>query len=195
MAENISLDFFGKNIKNEDLEGMHVKEVVKFFEDKGVDLSEYDNLKLAIKRFENWKYQKDEMLNCVMYRIIDRGGNRIGPRRAFLFAKEFNRNIDIPMKYGYDFSDPGLRMFINEYIKAGGSMDLECYDGYYGINKELGTMSIREILSRESIYTSEEKELHQKLVDALANQVDYNIVEKERVKQLRIEKKLEKSRK
>ena len=195
MAENISLDFFGKNIKNEDLEGMHVKEVVKLFEDKGVDLSEYDNLKLAIKRFENWKYQKDEMLNCVMYRIIDRGGNRIGPRRAFLFAKEFNRDIDIPMKYGYDSSDPGLRMFINEYIKAGGSMDLECYDGYYGINKELGTMSIREILSRESIYTSEEKELHQKLVDALANQVDYNIVEKERVKQLRIEKKLEKSRK
>ena len=36
-------------------------------------------------------------LNCVMYRIIERGGNRIGPRRGFLFAKEFGRNIDIPM--------------------------------------------------------------------------------------------------
>ena len=34
------------------------------------------------------------MLNCVMYRIIERGGNRIGPRRAFLYAKEFERNID-----------------------------------------------------------------------------------------------------
>ena len=131
MAENISFWIGPQDIKNEDLEGLHVKEVVKLFERKGVELSQYDNLRLAIKRFENWKYQKEEMLNCVMYRIIERGGNRIGPRRAFLFAKEFNRNIDIPMKYGYDFSDPNLREFINEYIKAGGSMDLECFDNYF----------------------------------------------------------------
>ena len=72
----------------------------------------------AIKDFENKTYQKEEMLNCVMYRIIERGGNRIGPRRAFLFAKEFGRNIDIPMIYGVDSSEPGLRNFMNEYINS-----------------------------------------------------------------------------
>lgn len=33
-----------------------------------------------------------------MYRIIERGGNRIGPKRAFLFAKEFGRDIRIPVR-------------------------------------------------------------------------------------------------
>ena len=194
MAENMSFGIRSQNIRNDDLEGLHIKDVVKFLEDKGVDSSEYDNLKLAVKQFENCEYQKDEMLNCVMYRIIERGGNRIGPRRAFLFAKEFNRNIDIPMKYGYDSSDPGLRLFINEYIKAGGSMDLECYDGYfYGKNNELRTESIRKILSRENRFTSEEKELHQKLVDLLASQVDYDYVNSEKTKMLRIERKLDKN--
>ena len=142
---------------------------------------------------KSMKYKKDEMLNCVMYRIIERGGNRIGPRRAFLFAKEFNRNIDVPMKYGYDFSDPGLRLFINEFIKAGGSMELECYNNYFfRKDKELRTKSIREILSRENLFTSEEKQLHQKLVDLLASQVDYDYVNSEKVKKLRIERKLEK---
>lgn len=194
MAENISLGIRSKDIRNENLEGLYVEDVVKFLEDKGVDSSEYDNLKLAVKQFENWKYQKDEMLNCVMYRIIERGGDRVGPRRAFLFAKEFNRNIDIPMKYGYDSSDPGLRLFINEYIKAGGTMDLECYDNYFYRNdKELKTESIRKILSRENRFTSEEKELHQKLVDLLASQVDYDYVNSEKIKKLRIEKKYKKS--
>ena len=55
----------------------------------------------------------------------------MGPRRAFLFAKEFGRNIDIPMKYGVDYSDPGLRSFILEYIKSGGRKDLKCYVGYF----------------------------------------------------------------
>lgn len=192
MAENISFWIGPQDIKNEDLDGLHVKEVVKLFESKGVELSQYDNLRLAVKRFENWKYQKEEMLNCVMYRIIERGGNRIGPRRAFLFAKEFNRNIDIPMKYGYDFSDPYLREFINEYIKAGGSMDLECFDNYFRKNKKIETESIRNILLREKKYTSEEKELYQKLVDVLANQVDYNFVNQEKVKRLRIERKISK---
>ena len=84
-----------------------------------------------------------------MYRIIERGGNRIGPRRAFLFAKEFNRNIDIPMMYGVDTSDPGLKQFVDEYIKAGGSKDLVCYGNYFSRsskNEKLETIKVREII-------------------------------------------------
>ena len=39
--------------------------------------------------------QEGIKVSDVMYRIIERGGNRMGPRRGFLFAKEFGRNIDI----------------------------------------------------------------------------------------------------
>ena len=118
------------------------------------------------------------MLNCVMYRIIDRGGNRIGPRRAFLFAKEFRRNIDIPMMYGIDRSDPGLRLFINEYIKAGGSKNLMCYEDYFfksSKEDQLNTITIQELLLKyihnaPTSYTSEEDKLHQQPVNASERQ-------------------------
>ncbi len=145
-----------------------------------------------------------------MYRIIERGGNRIGPRRAFLFAKEFGRNIDIPMMYGVDYSDPGLRSFIIEYIKAGGSKDLVCYRGYFSRkskNEKLDTISIQDLLLTVSnnavtFYTPEEDELHQGLVNALFNGINQEELKqkeaeknKETAKRLRIERKLEKSRK
>lgn len=114
-------------ISNEDLEGKNIKEIVNMLKEKGIKFPENNEFEKAIKDYDNWIYQKEEMLNCVMYRIIERGGNRIGPRRAFVFAKEFGRNIDIPMAYGVDRSDPGLRLFMNEYIKAGGSKNLVCY--------------------------------------------------------------------
>ena len=147
---------------------------------------------MAIKKYENWKYQKDEMLNCVMYRIIERGGNRVGPRRAFLFAKEFNRNIDIPMMYAVDMSDPGLREFIVEYIKAGGHTDLECYIDYFSKvyeNEEIDTITIRELLlqHKNNEYTQEENELHSRLVSILASQVDQTVVRQEERKRLRLE--------
>ena len=76
------------------------------------------------------------MLDAVMYRIIERGGNRMGPRRGFLFAKEFGRNIDIPMMYGVDYSDPGLRSFIIEYIKL-------FINNFYLLNRHNNTMFIK----------------------------------------------------
>jgi len=83
-----------------------------------------------------------------MYRIIERGGNRIGPRRAFMFAKEFNLDINIPMKYGVDHSDPGLYHFISEYIKSGGAKDLVCISNYFSRekkNKLIDTITINDI--------------------------------------------------
>ena len=111
-----------------------------------------------------------------MYRIIERGGNRIGPRRAFLFAKDFGRNIDIPMMYAIDRSDSGLRLFMNEYIKSGGSKDLECYVGYFSRaskKEKLDTVTIQDLIltlwnNAATFYTPEEDELHQRLVNAIA---------------------------
>ena len=188
-------------IKDKDIIGMHVKDVVKLLSDKDL-LPKENELEKAIKDIEYWNYQKEEMLNCVMYRIIERGGKRMGPRRAFLFAKEFDRNIDIPMKYGVDYSDPGLRSFILEYIKAGGREDLKCYVGYFyrtSDNEKFDTVSVKEMLKTVNNdcvtkYTPEETDLYQRMVNAINNQVDYEMVRKEEVKQLRIERKLNKSR-
>ena len=129
--------------------GKHIKEVLEYFKSNNITLHPNNEIEDAIKWHDKWVFLKDEFLNCIMYRIIERGGNRIGPRRAFLFAKEFNRNIDIPMMYGVDTSDPGLKLFVDEYIKAGGSKDLVCYENYHRkSNKDemLRTIKVGEII-------------------------------------------------
>ena len=176
MSEYIT-SYTNSVIKDKDLEGLHIREVIELFKESGINLPENNGLEKAIESFEKRNYQKEEMLNCVMYRIIERGGNRIGPRRGFLFAKEFRRNIDVPMMYSVDSSDPGLRLFMNEYLKAGGSKDLECYVGYFSrVNNEekLETISVQDLILTCNhrgldFYTPEEDELHQKLVNILSS--------------------------
>ena len=197
-------------ISNENLEDKNIKEIVKMLKEKGVKFPEDNEFEKAIKDYDNWVYQKDEMLNCVMYRIIERGGNRIGPRRAFMFAKEFGRNIDIPMTYGVDYSDPGLRLFMNEYIKTGGSKELICYVNYFSRAskyEKLNTVTMRELIKTQwnnaaTFYTPEEDELHQRLVNALSRQINHDDLSEEQkkvkveeVKQLRLQRKLEKTNK
>lgn len=79
------------------------------------------------------------------------------------------------MMYAIDYSDPDLRLFINEYIKAGGSKDLECLVGYFlKVSKDepLEKVSIQELIltlpnNTTSFYTEEENELHQRLIHSL----------------------------
>ena len=201
MAEDVT-GYTESVIKDEELTGLSVRDVVKLFKDKGIELPENNELEKAIKEADKWIQQKEGILDCAMYRIIERGGNRIGPRRAFLFAKEFGRSIDIPMMYAVDYSDPGLRLFMNEYIKAGGSKDLKCYVGYFSRtskNEKVYTTTIQDLILTQNnnaatFYTPEEHELHQRIVNAIASQVDHEAVRQEEVKQLRLERKLEKSR-
>ena len=192
------------SISDKDLKGKNIKELVLFLKENGIKIPIESEFESAIRNYENRVYQKEEMLNCVMYRIIERGGYRIGPRRAFLFAKEFGRNIDIPMIYGVDRSDPGLRLFINNYIKSGGSKDLVCYDGYFArTNKheKLSIITIQELIRTQNnnagtFYTTEEDELHQKLINVLARRINQeNLKEKQEnlkpqgVKELRLQRK------
>ncbi len=190
-------------VTNEELKGMHVKEVVELLKEREITLPSDNELEATINNVEKFIKDKEGMLDAVMYRIIERGGNRMGPRRGFLFAKEFGRNIDIPMMYAIDRSDPGLRLFINEYIKAGGSKDLMCYVGYFSrINqmKKLETISVQDLILTQNnnaatFYTPEETALHQKMVNAISSQIDREEVRKEKAKQLRLQRKLEKSKK
>ncbi len=176
-------------VKDEEIKNMYIKDVVELMKSRGVLLPSDNSLENAIRKFENWEHLREEILNCVMYRIIERGGNRIGPRRAFLFAKEFDRNVEIPMIYGMDRSDPGLKSFINEYIKAGGSTDLVCYLSYLSATsevKQLNTITIQELLKGFKDYTEEEQALYQRLVNALASNVDANELTEE-IKTLKLQ--------
>ena len=185
-------------VNDNELKGMHIKDVVQLLKDKDVSLPKDNELEETIKDVDKWNYQNEEMLNCVMYRIIERGGNRIGPRRAFLFAKEFGRNIDIPMMYGVDYSDPGLRRFINEYIKAGGSKDLVCYVGYFSRaskNEKMSTVSVQEMIKTiydncVTKYTPEETELHQRMVNVLASRIPKDEIRKKRTKIIKFTKEI-----
>ena len=200
MAEDVT-GYTESVIIDEELTGLNVRDVVELFQEKGIELPENNELEKTINEANKWIQQKEGILDCAMYRIIERGGNRIGPRRAFLFAKEFGRNIDIPMMYAVDRSDPGLRLFMNEYIKSGGSKDLECYVGYFSRaskKEKLDTVTIQDLIltlwnDAATFYTPEEDELHQRLVNAIASQVDQEVVKQEEVKRLRLERKLEKS--
>lgn len=203
IKEAEGVDCYSKfKVTNEELKGMHVKEVVELLKERGVTLPSDNELESTINNVEKSIKEKEGMLDAVMYRIIERGGNRMGPRRGFLFAKEFGRNIDIPIMYAIDRSDPGLRLFINEYIKAGGSKDLICYIGYFSRTnkmKKLDTISIQDLILTQSnnaatFYTPEETALHQRMVNVLTSQVDQAEVRKEEVKQLRLQRRLNKSK-
>ena len=174
-AEGISF-FTNDLIKDDELKGKHVKELLKLLKDNNITLPEDNELERAINFADRFQEDRDRFLDAVMYRIIERGGNRIGPRRAFLFAKEFDRNIDIPMAYGVDRTDPGLRDFINTYLKAGGSLYLNCYVNYFfGNDKKtiINTETIEDLLKIKDKYTEEEKQLQQRLADTLSEYVTY----------------------
>ena len=54
----------------------------------------------------------------VLYRIIERGGNRSGGRRGFRFAKEMKLNLILPITYAVtDYSDPYIVDFLKEASK------------------------------------------------------------------------------
>lgn len=165
-------------LNGEEFVGKNIADVSDLLKNYGCNL-DYKEIDDAIKNFNNKEFAKEEFLNCVMYRIIERGGNRIGPRRGLLFAKEFKRDIDIPMKYGIDLTDPDLRYFINEYFKAGGKKELDCYLGYFyrsDDSSKFDIINLKDILKKTK-YTEEEHILHQRLADSL-NKAPLNKVKK-----------------
>ena len=179
-------------VKDEELVGLNIRDVIKTFQEKGIKLPKNNELEMVIKKADKWIQQKEGILDCAMYRIIERGGNRIGPRRAFLFAKEFDRDINIPIMYAVDFSDPGLRLFMNEFIKAGGNKDLRCYVDYFSrasSTEKMDTITVQELIFTKkndvsSFYTSQDEELSQRTNDS-TNQDDCETKRQEVIKQLR----------
>lgn len=155
--------------------GKHLSQVKQVANAHKISLEDDSEVDVELKEFEKRTQFYEELLNSIMYRIIERGGTRNGAKRAFLFAKEFNRNIDVPMRYGIDIEDPDLRNFINIYLMNGGSNKLMCYTNYESrLTKkaQLRFGSLEHILKylphdETHYYTPQEDELHQSIVDYL----------------------------
>jgi len=192
------MDHIIPGVSNKDIEGKNIKEVVKMFKEKGVKFPENNEFEKAIKDYDDSVYQKEEMLNCVMYRIIERSKNIYGTYRALIFAKEFKRDIDIPMICGIDGSYSNEEFIINEYLKSGGTIDLVCYVGYYRRKSKyenLPTATIKELIqAKNNGYSKEKNKLYERLVVSLANNINIDELQKEQVNQLRLERKIRKSK-
>ena len=132
------------------LKGKSLKEAVEELEHHGIIIPKKSEAKNVIRIHQIMEKTKEGILDCAMYEIIERGGSKLGPRRGLLFASELERDIDIPMKYGIDYSNTDALMnLIETYIELGGKKDLECYEGYFyhPKNTELNTQSLQNIVS------------------------------------------------
>ncbi len=124
--------FNGKSLR--DVERINIEENL------GLNI---DNVKRIVSIIEFKESIKEGLLDTVMYRMIFSGGKYYGPRRAYLFAKEFERDFTIPIRYG----DGSL---INEYVENGGNRDLMCYIKYFDGDEDV-SMSALEILSSQNL--------------------------------------------
>ena len=104
------------------LEGVHIANAKFVGEIEGIKIDDpNNNIDKTIKNYNSRVEAKEVLLDAVMYKIIIRGGKKVGPLRAMLFAKEFNRNMDIPMKYAISsLSDKDNKNIILNYLKNGG---------------------------------------------------------------------------
>lgn len=177
----------------------HISEFLEYLKEKKQlnddDLHYYEAYKKSV-------LFKEKLLDSVMYKIIERQNGSIeGCMRAFLFALEFDRNIDIPLMY-HNPLYMNNRLLYNEYIKRGGNKDLICPYGYpYQIIKETKLKDLYQ--NKEYDFTKEELDLYKRFYSVLSNRLENNqdlfikeLNEKDReaVKVKRIERKLEKSR-
>lgn len=155
--------------------GKHLSEVESIAKQQNIPLTDNNEIADTLEAYQKDAYFYQELLSAVMYRIIERGGVRMGGKRGLLFALEFNTNKDIPIRYGLDVTDPEIRSFINVYLMNGGAANLLCYTNYASRvtkREKLNIASLRDILkyiphNAVEQYTPEEVSEQQKLVDYL----------------------------
>ena len=185
---DISDDFYyhtNMNIKVDNINGMHIKDIFKYIDEfnktnknnyVSMSLNEWDEKE--IKELVYKMERKEGLLDCVMYKILDRrdkGVPYIGAYRAFMFAKE-----------------------IKEFLECEGSKDINyyCADDYdkaFPLAKIVDT--INEIKKENIVKKQREEEitqlynLRERLVYALQTKVDNTATREEKKLIAKIERK------
>lgn len=167
VTQNCFLNFTGKHI-TQVLQELKEDTRLKFLFSE-----EISYIEKIITSYQLKKQLKEKFLQTVMFQILnqDRLYNT-SAKRAYLFAKEFHLNMDIPMSYGLDLCDNYLRYFINDYLKNGGNPYLAFENsGENSTIKDALTYLPNEIYDN-IVYTKEEQELQQRLINSLNFYID-----------------------
>lgn len=118
-------------IADDDLKGISLAEVLDLFKKKDIALPTWNEIEPQVLRAALWNNHKNGLFDSIMYEIMVRGGDIIGPRRAMLFANEFGRDISIPMRYGVSALESNINTFMAYYTIHGGDKDLQYYFDYF----------------------------------------------------------------
>lgn len=156
------------------LKGFHIIKVWKLLKENERLSKSFEEELLQIERtiaqYHRKKELKEKFLNAIMLSILNQDtSNNISSKRAYLFAKEFHLNLDIPMSYGLDFNDNYLRYFINDYLKNGGNKDLVFQNIKEKITIQEALTYLPSDLFDNIVYTEKEQILHQRLVNVLSH--------------------------
>jgi len=96
----------------------------------------------------------------VLYRIIERGGIRIGARRGVLFAQDFGLDVNVPVAYAVDWSDPHLYDFLEPLVSQL-NLDTVCPANYFERNSDclrnVKELRLEEVLSVYQLGNCREK--------------------------------------
>jgi len=135
---------------NENLEGLYIKDVMILLEPYDIEKLGWDYYYLTsvMEQYKMKEKFRKQILNCVMYRIIERSGEYYGAFRSLMFAKEFNLDLKIPIMYCAVSSNIsyqiGLSDLIDEYYREGGSENLVCYVDYFCNNNKVETTKLKD---------------------------------------------------
>ena len=192
-------------VDDSELIGLNLEEAAELLKNADVDIE--DSQLACVIRNHNKRLQlREDMLDAIMYKLIEHGTyNDTGCMRAYIFAKDFGRDINIPIIYSRVISSKAYREFINTYIHDGGDIDIEHYNDYfldkYGIYKteeeKFRKTSLRHsmyLVNEEDYNTKEETSLYQRLADklvtGLTNSDALDELGTEAIKEMRIERKI-----
>lgn len=187
-------------LKDEDLIGYRASKVVERLKNKNIPETAYIELANEVTRVDRLNKQRDAMLECIMFRIMERGYDFLGARRALLFANDFGLILEKPLIYEINGTteDFNVAAFLRKYSDLGGNLDYaknlmfgedSTYTWCYDSKKELE----EDLKSEEE--KDKEQELRQRLVTSLYGNINQEELAQEKVKQLRLERKLNKSKK
>ena len=103
---------------------------------------DYARINGIINNYKKRVQVRECLFDSIMYNLIERGGKYYGPRRGVLFAREFERDVRVPVSYG----DSSLAL---EYLVNDGDESLMCFSDYYDGNLE--RKSVKDILSKQNL--------------------------------------------
>lgn len=182
-------------LKDEDLIGYRASKVVERLKNKNIPETAYIELTNEVTRVDRLNKQRDAMLECIMFRIMERGYDFLGARRALLFANDFSLVLEKPLIYEINGTteDFNVAAFLRKYSDLGGNLDNAknlmfsedskytwCYDS---------KMELEEDLKSEE-EKAKEQELRQRLVTSLYGNINQEELAQEKVKHLRLERRL-----